>query len=178
MIGRPHHVVIDCPDPAALAQFYCELLGLPITFSSADWVVLSVNATTSGFAFQRAPDHQAPERPNPQHPQQFHIDVMVEDPTAAAALVCGIGARALAGDGHVFADPAGHPFCLIRRPDWAAPIGSPVGQARADRGEEQQDESGSDSGPTLHGRAVTAQRQHQPRKSEDDQAHGQQAEDG
>lgn len=27
MIGRRHHVVIDCPDPAALATFYSELMG-------------------------------------------------------------------------------------------------------------------------------------------------------
>jgi hypothetical protein len=31
-----------------------------------------------------------------------------------------LGARRLGGD--VFADPAGHPFCLIRRPEWADPM--------------------------------------------------------
>jgi catechol 2,3-dioxygenase-like lactoylglutathione lyase family enzyme len=29
MIGRLHHVVLDCPDPAALGRFYAELLGWP-----------------------------------------------------------------------------------------------------------------------------------------------------
>jgi len=29
MIGRRHHVVIDCPDPRALAEFYSELQGHP-----------------------------------------------------------------------------------------------------------------------------------------------------
>ena len=29
MIGRMHHVVLDCPDPPALATFYSSLLGLP-----------------------------------------------------------------------------------------------------------------------------------------------------
>jgi catechol 2,3-dioxygenase-like lactoylglutathione lyase family enzyme len=29
MIGRLHHVVLDCPDPAALAAFYSGLLGAP-----------------------------------------------------------------------------------------------------------------------------------------------------
>jgi hypothetical protein len=32
MIGRLAGVVLDCPDPHALAAFYSELLGLPITF--------------------------------------------------------------------------------------------------------------------------------------------------
>jgi catechol 2,3-dioxygenase-like lactoylglutathione lyase family enzyme len=32
MIGRMHHVVLDCPDPAALAAFYSALLGLPVTY--------------------------------------------------------------------------------------------------------------------------------------------------
>ena len=55
MIGRMHHVVIDCPDPAALAEFYSQLLGLPVTYRSADWVVVAASDTSSGLAFQRAP---------------------------------------------------------------------------------------------------------------------------
>jgi hypothetical protein len=57
MIGRLHHVVIDCPDPAAIPR------------------------------------------------------------------VIELGARPL-GD-EVFADPAGHPFCLIPRPAWAPPVSGP-----------------------------------------------------
>ncbi len=29
MIGRPHHLVIDCPDPPALAAFYADPAGHP-----------------------------------------------------------------------------------------------------------------------------------------------------
>lgn len=58
MIGRLHHVVIDCPDPAALAQFYSDLLGLPVTYRGEDWFVVSENETSSGLAFQLVP-HQA-----------------------------------------------------------------------------------------------------------------------
>lgn len=121
MIGRLHHVVIDCADPAALAQFYAELLGLRVTYASDDWVVLAENDTSSGIAFQLAPDHQPPQWPDPTRPQQVHFDVMVEDVATATAKVLDIGARLLDGDG-VFADPAGHPFCLVRRPPWAPPI--------------------------------------------------------
>jgi catechol 2,3-dioxygenase-like lactoylglutathione lyase family enzyme len=135
MIGRPHHVVIDCPEPLALAQFYSELLGLPITYQSDDWVVIAETDHTSGFAFQLAPDHQPPEWLNPARPQQFHIDVMVEDPEAAEPEVIGIGATRTTHGEHVYMDPAGHPFCLIRRPEWAPPIGSdpPGAHAAKDR---------------------------------------------
>jgi catechol 2,3-dioxygenase-like lactoylglutathione lyase family enzyme len=124
MIGRRHHVVIDCPDPIALADFYSELLGLPITHRSDDWVVIAENDRTSGFAFQLAPDHQPPAWPDPLRPQQFHIDVMVEDLDVADPLVIAIGGARIAPGDHVYMDPAGHPFCLIRRPAWAPPIGS------------------------------------------------------
>jgi catechol 2,3-dioxygenase-like lactoylglutathione lyase family enzyme len=120
MIGRLHHVVIDCPDPKSLAAFYSKLLGLPITYNSDDWVVVAVDDTSSGIAFQLAPDHKPPQWPDPDRPQQFHLDIMVEHVAEAKPKVLELGARHLSGD--VFADPAGHPFCLIRRPAWAAPI--------------------------------------------------------
>jgi len=122
MIGRRHHVVIDCPDPEGLAAFYGELLGLPVTYRSDDWVVIAENDATSGFAFQLAPDHQPPAWPDPSRPQQFHLDVMVDDIVGAAAEVLALGARRLPAGEHVYADPAGHPFCLVPRPGWAAPV--------------------------------------------------------
>jgi catechol 2,3-dioxygenase-like lactoylglutathione lyase family enzyme len=121
MIGRLHHVVIDCPDPTALAEFYAELLGLRVTYRSQDWVVVAESDTSSGIAFQLAPDHQPPQWPDPDRPQQFHLDVMVEDIPTAELRVLALGARRLSGE-DVYADPAGHPFCLIRRPRWAPPI--------------------------------------------------------
>jgi catechol 2,3-dioxygenase-like lactoylglutathione lyase family enzyme len=120
MIGRLHHAVLDCQDPATLATFYSELLGLPVTYRSEDWVVVAENDTTSGLAFQLSPDHRRPTWPDPAVPQQAHFDVMVEDVAAAGEQVLAIGATRLAGN--VYADPAGHPFCLIRRPRWAPPI--------------------------------------------------------
>lgn len=124
MIGRAHHVVIDYPDPEALAEFYAELLGLPVTYRSDDFAVVSADSTTSGFAFQRASDHVPPRWPDPDRPQQMHLDVMVDDVDVAGQRVLALGAvRASAGD-HVYLDPAGHPFCLIPRPGWAEPIGT------------------------------------------------------
>ena len=123
MIGRLHHVVLDCPDPAALAGFYSALLGQPVTYRSADWVVVAESDTTSGLAFQLAPGHRPPAWPDPERSQQFHLDVMVEDVEAAGRAVLDLGATALDQARDVYADPAGHPFCLIRRPSWAPPIG-------------------------------------------------------
>jgi catechol 2,3-dioxygenase-like lactoylglutathione lyase family enzyme len=121
MIGRLHHTVIDCRDPMALATFYSELLGWPTTYRSDDWVVVAVNNTSSGLAFQLVPDHTPPTWPDATVPQQVHLDIMVEDQDSAGRQVMALGARKLPGD-NVYADPAGHPFCLIKRPRWAPPI--------------------------------------------------------
>jgi catechol 2,3-dioxygenase-like lactoylglutathione lyase family enzyme len=122
MTGRLHHLVIDCPDPRALAAFYSALLGQPVTYDTDDFTVVAENDTTSGLAFQLAPDHRPPTWPGPDVPQQMHLDVMVEDVAAATPGVLALGATLLDGAAGVFADPAGHPFCLIRRPGWADPL--------------------------------------------------------
>lgn len=121
MIGRLHHVVLDCPEPAALAAFYSSVLGQPVTYRSADFCVVSQDQTTSGLAFQLDHDHRRPTWPQPEVPQQVHLDVMVDDVEAAGAAVVELGAQRLSAGG-VYADPAGHPFCLVRRPGWADPI--------------------------------------------------------
>jgi len=67
------------------------------------------------LSFQHAPDHQPPRWPDPAFPQQFHIDVMVDDMDEAETKVLALGATRLPGEGstfRVYADPAGHPFCL------------------------------------------------------------------
>ena len=121
MHARLHHVILDCPDPLALARFYSALLGQPVTYTSDDFVVVSRDDTTSGLAFQLAPDHQVPTWPDRTVPQQVHLDLMVESVGEATPLVLSLGATSLEGDG-VFADPAGHPFCLVTRPGWADPL--------------------------------------------------------
>jgi catechol 2,3-dioxygenase-like lactoylglutathione lyase family enzyme len=123
-IGRRHHLVIDCREPARVAAFWSALLGEPITFADEDFVVVAPDDRSSGLAFQRAADHRSPSWPDPAVPQQMHLDVMVDDVAAAATLVLELGAVRLPGEA-VFADPAGHPFCLIPRPGWAPPVSAP-----------------------------------------------------
>jgi catechol 2,3-dioxygenase-like lactoylglutathione lyase family enzyme len=120
MRARLHHLVLDCPDPRALAGFYARLLDQPITYDDGDFAVVASDERTSGLAFQRATDQRPPTWPSPEVPKQMHLDVMVEDPAIAGPDVVGLGATHLRGD--VYADPAGHPFCLIRRPHWAQPL--------------------------------------------------------
>jgi catechol 2,3-dioxygenase-like lactoylglutathione lyase family enzyme len=122
-IGRLHHVIFDCPDPLKLATFYSRLLGMPITYADDDFVVVADSDRASGIAFQRSPDQRPATWPDPAVPQQVHLDVMVEDVAESYDAVLALGATKLAG-GDVFADPAGHPFCLIKRPGWAPPISS------------------------------------------------------
>jgi catechol 2,3-dioxygenase-like lactoylglutathione lyase family enzyme len=122
MIGRLHHLVIDARDPHALAEFYSALTGWPVTYTSDDWVVVSEREHASGLAFQLAPDHEPPRWPDPGHPQQMHFDVMADDLDVADRHVLALGASRLGGGDHVYSDPAGHPFCLVPRPAWAAPI--------------------------------------------------------
>jgi len=56
-------------------------------------------------------------------PQQIHLNVMVDDLDVADPLVVSLGATSLCVEDHVYADPSGHPFCLIARPGWAPPVG-------------------------------------------------------
>ena len=120
-VGRRHHLVVDCRDPQRLARFWSAVLGEPITYADDDFVVVAADDHTSGLAFQRAPDHRPPSWPDPAVPQQMHLDVMVDDVAAAATLVLELGAVRLPAEA-VFADPAGHPFCLVPRPGWAPPV--------------------------------------------------------
>ncbi|MFJ2393032.1 VOC family protein [Streptomyces sp. NPDC087843] len=114
-------VVLDCPDPRALAGFYAEVLGGTVESDGgaggdSDWVDLKVPGGRS-LAFQAAPGHVPPRWPAPEGSQQFHLDLTVDDLDAAEKGVLALGARPLDTEDRsrgwrVYADPAGHPFCL------------------------------------------------------------------
>lgn len=124
-------VVIDCPDPRELAEFYGSMLGWePESGADDDWVVLShpeggvsperPDGRTS-LGFQRIDDYVAPTWPGGAHPQQFHLDLAVEDIAKAEPAVLALGGRpadeqpSQDGGFRVYLDPAGHPFCLCRQ---------------------------------------------------------------
>lgn len=121
MIRGLRAVALDCPDPVRLAEFYAELLGGQVVPDPDDpeWVELHGFEGTP-LAFQRVDDYQPPEWPGQQLPQQMHLDFDVDDLDAEEKRVLELGATLLERtdqlrpDAHwrVYADPAGHPFCL------------------------------------------------------------------
>jgi hypothetical protein len=111
-------VVLDCPQPRSLAEFYQGLVGGDLDAADDDWVVLTVDGLR--LAFQLSQDFAPPTWPTGDRPQQFHLDVTVDDVDAVEPQVLALGARKhavqpgeAAGDSfRVYLDPAGHPFCL------------------------------------------------------------------
>ncbi|WP_067181262.1 VOC family protein [Microtetraspora niveoalba] len=124
MIAELQCVVLDCPDPLRLAGFYRSLLGGTVDKQDRRWALgddWSTLHTPSGLvlAFQRVHDYWPPRWPDPSRPQQFHLDFGVPDLDQAQAQVLAWGAAVLdeGPDGRgwrIYADPAGHPFCLVR----------------------------------------------------------------
>jgi hypothetical protein len=111
-------VVLDCPEPRALAEFYLGLLGGEITDDEADWVTLVVEGRR--IAFQQADDFEPPTWPTGERPQQLHLDLTVDDLDSVETKVLALGAirhevqpgEAPGDPFRVYLDPAGHPFCL------------------------------------------------------------------
>ena len=121
MIATLECVVLDCPDVHELARFYQALLGGEINRPDHRWSInddWSTLHTDAGLilAFQRAKDHHPPRWPDPEHPQQFHLDLRVPNLDTAQRQVLELGATLLdtSRGWRIFADPAGHPFCLLR----------------------------------------------------------------
>jgi len=109
-------VVLDTPEPRALADFYCALLGWRIEREDDDWVTIRGDSS-AGMAFQLAPNLVPPTWPDPTVPQQSHLDVNVSDLDAAEQRVLAIGATRTGqpekpADFRAYLDPSGHPFCL------------------------------------------------------------------
>ena len=128
-------VVLDGTDIRALAEFYRRLLGLRYRPGDEppgagepdpqgqDWLVLRGDGGRIQVAFQQVASLLEATWPEGPVPQQLHLDLTVPD-TAALDLqherALALGARLLddrAGDPdeqlRVYADPAGHPFCIF-----------------------------------------------------------------
>ena len=115
MIGTVYATVLDCPDPAALAEFYRGILGGEIVpDDDGHWVDLNI-AGGPRLSFQRSPGHVPPIWPGDDGDQQFHLDIEVADFDVAHEQLLALGARHL--ETHkgfrVYLDPAGHPFCTV-----------------------------------------------------------------
>jgi hypothetical protein len=126
--------VLECTDARALAEFYRALLGLHYRPGDeppapgepdprgADWLVLR-NPPGPGLAFQQVSELPRSTWPEPGIPQQLHVDTTV--PTVAEldrqhARVLELGGTLLLDRSddpeeplRVYADLAGHPFCVF-----------------------------------------------------------------
>ncbi|HEY0239729.1 MAG TPA: VOC family protein [Friedmanniella sp.] len=127
--------VLDTEDPRGLAEFYRVLLGLTYRPgderpapggpdpAGEDWLVLVDDSGGRVLAFQRVDTLPPPTWPTGERPQMLHLDTVV--PTAADLAeqhlrALGLGARLLLDRFddpdeplYVYADPAGHPFCIF-----------------------------------------------------------------
>jgi catechol-2,3-dioxygenase len=108
-------VTLDCPDAKQLSHFYAELLGKPVTYEAEGMAMIGEEGGRP-VMFQQVEDYRPPRWPNPAHPQQFHLDVTVDDVDEGERAALALGATRLPGEGdnwRVYADPAGKPFCLV-----------------------------------------------------------------
>jgi hypothetical protein len=108
--------VIDCPDARVLADFYGALLDWEAK-GDAEWAEIRPEDGSACISFQQVADFRAPQWPGQEHPQQMHLDVVVDDLDAAEQPAADLGAakhdhQPKPDSFRVFLDPAGHPFCL------------------------------------------------------------------
>ena len=133
MAPRLLSVVLDTTDPRALAEFYRVLLAMDYREGDevppagepdpkgGDWLVL--RGAGIDLAFQRTDDPAVSTWPEVGVPQQLHLDLTVgsrAELDAVHARALDLGARVLLDRTDdpdeplwVYADLAGHPFCVF-----------------------------------------------------------------
>ena len=129
-------VVLDTTDARGLAEFYRQLLGFDYRPGDEppaagdpdprDWLVLVDPAGRARLAFQQVERLATSTWPEDGVPQQLHLDLAVpgvEDLVAQHDRALSLGARLLydrfdhpVEPLYVYADPAGHPFCIFVAP--------------------------------------------------------------
>jgi catechol-2,3-dioxygenase len=132
-------VVLDTTDARALAEFYSQLLGLQYRPgdeppahgdpdpAGQDWLVLRDADGVNRLAFQQVARLPAATWPEGPIPQQLHLDLTVPtraDLDAQHERALSLGARLLSDRSddpeeplRVYADLAGHPFCIFVVPE-------------------------------------------------------------
>jgi hypothetical protein len=136
MAARLRVITFDCPDARSLAAFYAEIMDLPTRFvDTADRVEIGNDRGRVRLAFATIDDYRPPTWPDPAYPLQLHLDIPAFDADRVKsqdeaiepawfsprwhARVLDLGARRLphlGGGCPVYADPAGHVFCLCAAP--------------------------------------------------------------
>ena len=115
---KPQVIVFDVADLETESTFWANILGGTVE-ADDDWHYVKLDGDWH-LGFQLAPDHVPPDWPDGEPKLQMHLDLWVDDLEAAHQEVISRGARLLkpaddlnaASGFQVYADPAGHPFCL------------------------------------------------------------------
>ena len=113
--ARLARVVIDCDDPSSLARFYEELLEMTRVVDHPESVIIARgDGRGMQLGFQRVAGYVPPVWSDDTRHQQLHLDLWFEDAAAARALAVDLGATKTPHPReNVYADPAGHPMCLL-----------------------------------------------------------------
>ena len=130
--------VLDTTDARRLAEFYRQLLGLQYRPGDEppaagqpdprgrDWLVLRDGNGTNRLAFQQVPRLSRVTWPEGPIPQQLHLDLTVptmDELNTQHERALALGAQLLRDRSddpeeplRVYADPAGHTFCIFVTP--------------------------------------------------------------
>lgn len=121
-IGTLTQLVLECDDAERLARFWQKVLDLPDPQGDSEWLTLRWDPV-GRFSFHRVPGYNPPSWPGEHGEQQVHFDLLVDDLADASLVVESAGARPLTDvmdpgprSWRIYADPAGHPFCLVSFP--------------------------------------------------------------
>lgn len=99
-------LVIDCADPAGLAEFWAHIL--EGTWGSLDEGWAAVEAGPFLLGFQRVPEGKDTAK------NRLHLDIRVPDATAAIERALNLGAR-LTGHSHL--DATGNGYTVLQDPE-------------------------------------------------------------
>ncbi|EFP57040.1 VOC family protein [Dermacoccus sp. Ellin185] len=120
---RLTQLVFECEDPEVVALFWQRVLDLEPPQGEPDWLTLQWQPV-GRFSFHRVEGYQAPTWPGANGQQHVHFDLLVEDLQKASFAVMEAGGAPLTAvlnpgpkAWRIFADPAGHPFCLVTVPE-------------------------------------------------------------
>lgn len=127
--------VLDATDARGLAEFYRQLLGFRYRPgdeppapgepdpTGQDWLVLNDTTGQARLAIQYVAELPRSTWPDPAVPQQLHLDLTVssaQELSEQHKRALSLGATLLQDRSddpeealYVYADPAGHPFCIF-----------------------------------------------------------------
>jgi predicted enzyme related to lactoylglutathione lyase len=122
-------VVFDAADLEAESSFWAAILKGQVARDD-EWHTVFDESGEWRVGVDLNPKHVKPEWPNGVQQQQVHLNLQVEDPHAAHEELISLGATVLEPEKDfespegflVYADPAGHPFCIA----WGQPSATDI----------------------------------------------------